>query len=143
MLPSLLLCMSVVTGCLLAGKILLHSFQLESYQFPGYFRTLRRNLLKAMLPGISMTVLLTVAFVLGALFSPAQIAEQGIGPRDFFAIAFIVRCVLYRHDGGPVFHCLPDQSTDRFIRYLAGPVFPFSDVPAAVDRTVRTSGLAD
>ena len=90
MLPSLLLCMSVVTGCLLAGKILLHYFQLESYQFPGYFRTLRRNLLKAMLPGISMTVLLTVAFVLGALFSPAQIAEQGIGPRDFFAIAFMI-----------------------------------------------------
>ena len=90
MLPSLLLCMSVVTGCLLVGKILLHYFQLESYQFPGYFRTLRRNLLKAMLPGISMTVLLTVAFVLGALFSPAQIAEQGIGPRDFFAIAFMI-----------------------------------------------------
>ena len=90
MLPSLLLCMSVVTGCLLAGKILLHYFQLESYQFPGYFRTLRRNLLKAMLPGISMTVLLTVAFVLGALFSPAQIVEQGIGPRDFFAIAFMI-----------------------------------------------------
>ena len=90
MLPSLLLCMSVVTGCLLVGKILLHYFQLESYQFPGYFRTLRRNLLKAMLPGISMTVLLTVAYVLGALFSPAQIAEQGIGPRDFFAIAFMI-----------------------------------------------------
>ena len=31
MLTGLLLCMSVVIGCLLAGKILLHYFQLESY----------------------------------------------------------------------------------------------------------------
>ena len=47
---SILLIIGTVIGCLLAGKCLIHYFQLESYQFPGYFRTLRRNLLKAVLP---------------------------------------------------------------------------------------------
>ena len=90
MFTGLLLCMSVVTGCLLAGKILLHYFQLESYQFPGYFRTLRRNLLKALLPGICMTVLLTVLFLLSAFLSPSRFAEQGIGPGDFIVIASMI-----------------------------------------------------
>ena len=57
MLKTVLLFMGMAAGCLLAGKILIHYFQLESYQFPGYFRTLRRNLLKAALPGILMSVL--------------------------------------------------------------------------------------
>ena len=90
MFTGLLLCMSVVTGCLLAGKILLHYFQLESYQFPGYFRTLRRNLLKALLPGICMTVLLTVLFLLSAFLSPSRFAEQGIGPEDFIVIVSMI-----------------------------------------------------
>ena len=54
--------MGIAAGCLLAGRILLHYFQLESYQFPGYFRTVRRNLLKSILPGICMMILLTVSF---------------------------------------------------------------------------------
>ena len=56
--------MGLAAGCLLASKILLHYFQLESYQFPGYFRTIRRNILKAILPGVCMTVLLTVSMSL-------------------------------------------------------------------------------
>ena len=42
---------AVAAGCLLASRGLIHYFQLESYQFPGYFRTLKRNALKALLPG--------------------------------------------------------------------------------------------
>ena len=57
MLLSVLLCGSIAAGCLLAAKNLFHYFQLESYQFPGYFRTVRRNLAKAVLPGIVMTVI--------------------------------------------------------------------------------------
>ena len=64
MFLSVLLCMGLAAGCLLASKILLHYFQLESYQFPGYFRTIRRNILKAILPGVCMTVLLTVSMSL-------------------------------------------------------------------------------
>ena len=45
-----LACMTV--GCLLAARTLIHWFQLESYQFPGYFRTLKRQGQKALLPGL-------------------------------------------------------------------------------------------
>ena len=61
MFPAVLLCMGIAAGCLLAGRILLHYFQLESYQFPGYFRSIRRNLLKAILPGVFMMLLLIIA----------------------------------------------------------------------------------
>jgi UDP-N-acetylmuramoyl-tripeptide--D-alanyl-D-alanine ligase len=59
--------MGLAAGCLLAARILLHYFQLESYQFPGYFRTIRRNILKAVLPGLCMTVLLSVSLLLLSL----------------------------------------------------------------------------
>ena len=67
MFLSVLLCMGIAAGCLLAGKILMHYFQLESYQFPGYFRTVRRNILKSILPGLCMTVLLAVSMQLISL----------------------------------------------------------------------------
>ena len=61
---AVLLYAGIAAGCLLAGRILIHYFQLESYLFPGYVRTLRRNLLKALLPGILMTILFTVSFAM-------------------------------------------------------------------------------
>ena len=59
---SLTLLAGIALGLLLASRQLIHWFQLESYQFPGYFRTLRRNWIKALIPGLIMSVLLTVAF---------------------------------------------------------------------------------
>ncbi len=74
MLFSILLCLAVAGGCLLSARLLLHYFQLESYQFPGYFRTLRRNLPKAVLPGLCMGALLTVLLVsLGLLWPEGAI----------------------------------------------------------------------
>ncbi len=70
---SLFLCLCLSVGCVMAGRMLYHWFQLESYQFPGYFRTVRRSLLKALLPG---AVLGAVFFLLSlgtnALFSAAS-----------------------------------------------------------------------
>ena len=60
---AILLYVGLAAGCLLAGKILIHYFQLESYQFPGYFRTIRRNLLKAILPGLLTALLFAVSFL--------------------------------------------------------------------------------
>ena len=62
-----LLYAGLAAGCLLAGRILIHYFQLESYQFPGYFRTVRRNFMKAVLPGLLMGVLFAVSFLLMAV----------------------------------------------------------------------------
>ena len=39
-----------------AGEGIFHYFQLESYQFPGFFRTLKRNRNHAWLPGLCVTV---------------------------------------------------------------------------------------
>ena len=64
MLFSLILSIEIAASCLLAGKLLIHYFQLESYQFPGYFRTLRRNILKTILPGITLFVLLFSSIIL-------------------------------------------------------------------------------
>ena len=67
---SILLILGIVFGCLLAGKTLIHYFQLESYQFPGYFRTLRRNLLKSILPGFCMMILVIITMLLSVAASP-------------------------------------------------------------------------
>ena len=64
MLFSLVLSLEIAASCLLAGKLLIHYFQLESYQFPGYFRTLRRNSIKCILPGLTLSVLLTLIYIL-------------------------------------------------------------------------------
>ncbi len=59
-----ILALGVGVSSLLASRSLLHYFQLESYQFPGYFRTLKRNLLRAVLPGCVMAVYLTLLLLI-------------------------------------------------------------------------------
>lgn len=63
-----LLALSAAVGCTLAGRSLFHYFQLESYQFPGYFRTLKRNLHRAVRPGAALVVV--TAAVLAAFSTP-------------------------------------------------------------------------
>lgn len=44
--------LSPVVCCLFVSRTLFHYFQLESYQFPGFFRTIRRNWKHSLLPGL-------------------------------------------------------------------------------------------
>ncbi len=67
---SLLTLTALACGCLLAGRVLIHYFQLESYQFPGYFRALRRNAPKSLLIGALMTVALLGGAALFAWLVP-------------------------------------------------------------------------
>lgn len=53
----LILSLAPMAGCFLAARGLIHYFQLESYQFPGYFHTLRRNWKRSFLPGAGLAVL--------------------------------------------------------------------------------------
>ena len=55
-----------VICCLFASRTLLHYFQLESYQFPGYFRTLKRNWRHSLLPGICAAISVLVLIYLFA-----------------------------------------------------------------------------
>ena len=69
---SLILLASMSAGCLLAGRRLIHYFQLESYQFPGYFRTVRRNLWKALVPGLILNGALILFAVVFAFTIPEE-----------------------------------------------------------------------
>ncbi len=59
-----LLALGVGVSSLLASRSLLHYFQLESYQFAGYFRSVRRNLLRAVIPGLIMTAYLLLLLLI-------------------------------------------------------------------------------
>ena len=63
-LVTWIICIGIAAASLLASRSLMHYFQLESYQFAGYFRTLRRNWKKAVLPGVIMTVYLTLLLLI-------------------------------------------------------------------------------
>ena len=52
--------LSPVCCCLFAARGILHYFQLESYQFPGYFRSLKRNRVHSLLPGLCATAAVLV-----------------------------------------------------------------------------------
>ncbi|MBE5799214.1 MAG: UDP-N-acetylmuramoyl-tripeptide--D-alanyl-D-alanine ligase [Clostridiales bacterium] len=49
----------------LSGWRLLHYFQLESYQLPGFYRSLKRNAKKALLPGLAMAAVGVLSLVIG------------------------------------------------------------------------------
>ena len=69
--------LGVAAAMLLAARPLIHWFQLESYQFPGYFRTLRRNMPRCLLPGLAAaaacTALLTLTLLAGRFRLPATV----------------------------------------------------------------------
>lgn len=58
-----LLALSTALSMLLAQQSLMHAFQLESYQFPGYFKTLRRTWKRSVRPGLLLAVYLTLLFL--------------------------------------------------------------------------------
>ena len=51
--------------CIAGGWRLLHYFQLESYQLPGYVRSLRRNAQRALLPCVAMAAAGVALLALG------------------------------------------------------------------------------
>ena len=65
--PILLYAVCETTGMVLAARVLLHFFQLESYQFQGYFKTVARQWSRACAPG----AILAVGFVLPFCISVA------------------------------------------------------------------------
>src|SRR5699024_12189576 len=50
----------------LGGRRLLHYFQVESYQLPGYLRSVKRNAMRALVPPVVMAAAGVAALVLGA-----------------------------------------------------------------------------
>lgn len=83
---------------LFAARGLYHLFQLESYQFPGYFRSIRRNPVQAWLPGLAST-----AASLGLLVAFRRLNEilQSTALRfavlaAFLLLAALIGCLIAR-----------------------------------------------
>ena len=79
----------------LAARVLLHYFQLESYQFRGYFKTVARQWSKAVVPGF----ILMLGFSLPALVFVFVLGMDASSPLTISALAaiqLILGFVLYR-----------------------------------------------
>ena len=59
---ELLAAAGMAVGCVLASRTLIHYFQLESYQLPGYRKSLLRNVPKDLLPGLLLTAAAAACF---------------------------------------------------------------------------------
>ena len=87
-----LIALGVALSSLTASRSLMHYFQLESYQFPGYFRTLKRNILRAVIPGLVLAVYLTLLLLIHR--SVDRVLAEGSILRVLVALcAVVLACV--------------------------------------------------
>ena len=86
--PHLLLCLAEATAMVLAARGLLHYFQLESYQFRGYFKTVSRQWRKAWLPGLILGIGFAVCCV------PVILLGKGSYPPPTFIMLAAVQALL-------------------------------------------------
>lgn len=78
----------VAFAALLSARVAMQYFQLESYQLGGYFRTMRRNWLRAYLPGAAVTAFGCVAISAMVSISPEDWAFL-LGAALFLAAAVL------------------------------------------------------
>ena len=67
---NILLIASMAVSCVLSARLLIHYFQLESYQFQGYFRSVKRNLLRALWPGVVLNIVFISAGAILVMIIP-------------------------------------------------------------------------
>lgn len=67
----LLMLAGLVFGSLMASQKLIHYFQLDSYQWGGFFRTLLRQPKRSLLPGAALAVFSLISALIFGLFSGA------------------------------------------------------------------------
>lgn len=60
---ALLFAVGEAAGMVLAARVLLHFFQLESYQYHGYFKTVLRQWKRALIPGLVLTLGFIIPYV--------------------------------------------------------------------------------
>lgn len=68
----LLMLLGEALAMTLAARVLLHFFQLESYQFQGYFRTVRRQWRKALQPGFVLAAVFLLAMAGCTMLIPGR-----------------------------------------------------------------------
>lgn len=96
-----LLCLGMGAGMALAARRLIHYFQLESYQFRGYFQTVFRQWKRALLPCLILSasyLVIYLAFVLLVAPAKGQYAFA-IGCAAVSALLFVLAGLLIRRHG--------------------------------------------
>ena len=58
-----------------AGRRVMHYLQLESYQLPGYIKSVKRNAMRALIPPIAMAAVGVAALKVSGLFGLALLLE--------------------------------------------------------------------
>ncbi|MBQ4093573.1 MAG: hypothetical protein IJC61_00870, partial [Oscillospiraceae bacterium] len=86
-----LLILAPVVCCVFASRGILHYFQLESYQFPGYFRTLKRNRRHSFLPGVCAAVAMLLVLY---MFDLLVIRSQSALTATVVQVALLPACAL-------------------------------------------------
>ena len=106
-----LLFAALACGCTLASRSLFHFYQLENYQFRGYFISLKRNWKRAIVPGLCMSAavlfalldtgmmtawpvlqtLLWIAVLIAAGFALQQLADRQGSKKRFVLTARMKR----------------------------------------------------
>ena len=81
-----------VVAMVLAARVLLHYFQLESYQFHGYFKTIGRQWKRAFLPGIA----LNAAFAICILCFSSYLMADSVFYLPIAAVQILLGVWLYR-----------------------------------------------
>lgn len=71
-------------GCFFAARGIIHYFQLESYQFPGYYHTLNRNPAHSYLPGVCVAI---VSALLILLLPDAAKLQSNSAPVYYWVLA--------------------------------------------------------
>ncbi len=74
-------------GCFFAARGIIHYFQLESYQFPGYYHTLNRNPVHSYLPGVCVAA---VSALLILLLPNGVNLENAEGSVLYWVIALLI-----------------------------------------------------
>ena len=77
-----------------AGRRVLHYLQLESYQLPGYVKSVRRNAMRALIPPIAMAAVGVAALRLSGLTGLALLLEALTAALDYGADAVLALALL-------------------------------------------------
>ena len=89
-----LVVLTAIAGTLAVSRRAVHYFQLESYQFQGYFRTLSRQWDKVFAPGLTLSGAVLAAVVLLAVTEPWYQSKPGTGGRALQILLPMIACML-------------------------------------------------
>ncbi len=85
-------CLSMIAGMVLAARRLMHYFQLESYQFHGYFQTVKRQWKQAVIPYWALAGIYLGIFLLYTLVGTMLWRADAPSSWTFLQVLWVLLC---------------------------------------------------